>query len=153
MLSDVLKNNLIAMSIHVCICLLLILPAGFIWFFGVWRKNMTSKDFVFNWAIIGIYTSFIVLLYFFLGRQYLCNTQNILTNCLSVTLIPVVITMAILISLANLANRLYMLGLLGTPIYPISETISYFLRIKLKYAYALMSTLPSLLLCLGMATK
>jgi len=151
MFKTLLANNLFAILVHICMCVILFLPIGYIWGLGVWdnSRNMALKDFVYNCLAIGICTIVTLSLYFLAGRKFLSNVNNVPTHFLSVLAIGIIIAVA--------ALTVYKSGsfwvLLVTPIYPISETISYFFRIELKYAYLLMSLLPSLTMWAGMITK
>jgi len=152
----IVKNNLIALSVHVGICLVLILPIGIIFFYGVWHDSIWGwwplRDIVSQWLYVGVTTMAALILYFWAGRKYLVNTHKPTTNVLSVAVLPGVIMLAGFVALSN-PGRIGMLGLLATPIYPVSETLSYFLPIGRIHGYMIMSVLPPLAMWLGLATK
>ena len=153
MLKAVIINNLISIAIYVCMCIVLILPIGNTWFYGMWRDNMKSNEIVYNWAMIGVFTIVSLFLFFWLGRKFLNDTGNTLLSISSVIMVPILVSIASFVAFSNLDSRLGIAGFLGTPIYPVSETMSYFLRMDLKYAYMAMSILPPLTMWIGMIGK
>lgn len=154
MLKSIIKNNLIAVAIHICMCIILILPIGFIWFYGVWGNNMELNRVIINWLLIGACTTVILFLYFWTGRKFLTNTGQSLTNVLSVIAVLILIIIGVFISLyLDASNRWHIMWMLMTPISPLGETLSHFARIELKYADMLMSILLPLAMWIGMITK
>ena len=142
----IVKNNLIAIAIHACICLVFIIPIGYIWRWdGVWHGTWSSMSVIFNWLAIGVYTFIALLLYFGSGKQFLCNTYNMQKNVFSVMALVIIVVI-----LFTYDSGMWPLKL---PFYPIAETISYFLQIEEKYAFLIMSILPSLTMLAGMMTK
>ena len=160
MLKNIIKSNLIAIAIHLCVCIVVLVPVlivlytgngrGSLWSDGVWEW-WSLRAIVWNSVRIGICTLIALFLYFLAGRIFLTNTGHLLTNALSVIAIPLLMIMAMFISLYLVS--IFILGLMGTPIMLIGETISFFLRIELKYAYMIMSPLPPLAVWLGLVTN
>jgi hypothetical protein len=107
--------------------------------------------------MVGSYTLVSLLLYFLTGRKFLYNTHNLLTNLLSVAVVPVIIIVGILVSSlwSSPAGRpgIDMLGLLAVPINPISESIYFFTRMERASSYMIMSLLPPLAMWLGIINK
>ena len=149
----IVKNNLIAIAIHICICLVFFIPVGYIWWWGdvwfdlVWDWGLMSV--IFNWLAIGIFTIVSLFLYLGLGRKFLCRTNNMKTNIFSVIVLVIILAVAVLIAYdSNIWQPL-----LKLPFYPLGETISYFLQIKKQFVFLILSFLPSLMMLAGMMTK
>jgi len=150
---NIIKNNLIAIAIHACVCIAVLLPTGIVMGQAgpLWSDSVYSGSTVTQWLFIVGTTIIAIFLYFFAGRKFLANTGHLLTNALSVIAIPLLMLMVTVIGFYF--PSLFILGLLFTPIVLISETISFFLRIELKYAYMIMSILPTLAVWLGLVAK
>ena len=142
-----LKNNLIAIVAYVSMCIILI-PLNFVWHLGIWWGKMEMRSIISGTVTVSIHTIVSLCLCLWVGRKFLINTYNMLTNIFSVGAIAII---PVVVILAFYKNPLA--GVLVNPIYPISETISYFLNIDLKHSYLLVSLLPSLTMWLGMITK
>ena len=160
MLKMLITNNLIAVAIHVCICLVLIIPLGLLIGPGhLWSES--TLELLPLWHIakrliaIGIYTAVAIILYFWAGRKFLTNTDNMLTSILSVIALTIVIILATFAAEGSFGNRLryHLLAMLTIPIGPIGATVAHFLRIDNLYSYLIMSIMPSLAMWVGMVTK
>lgn len=156
MVEKVIINNLIALVIHAAISIVLWLPTAFIWQWGVWNHRIKSYSLIENWVLIGIFTMITFSIYFWLGRKYLSNTNRTLTNVFSVAVVPVVISLVAFIgwlSPYNPSFGMFMLGILISPIHPISETISFYFGMERIGGHMIMSFLPSIAMLRGMTTK
>lgn len=156
-MTQIIKNNLVVIAIHIVTCLALLYPVGFT-FLGQVQYNVrpdffSSRGFEIRLLLIGVITIVVLALYFLIGRKLLIDTNNQQANIFSVLPLAILIAATIFIAYNNLLDRLAVLGILVIPIIPISETASHFLRIESKYMYMIMSILPSLALWMGMTTK
>jgi len=145
-----LTNNLTAMAIHLCTCVVL-LPFGFIWENSVWDDLLLDrglKSIALNVLIVGIHTLILLCAYFRIGKKYINSTHNALLDILSVVLITVILTVVVLAFYQK-----PLAGIVVIPIYPLSETISFFCGINLKYCYLIMSIVPSLVMWAGIVSK
>ena len=146
-----IKNNLIAIAIHACICCILFFPIQYMWWGGVWFDRMWNDEFkyiIYRCLAIGICTIVALVAYFFAGRHFLQNTGNMQANIFSVLALVGILIIAILLKYAGIWY-----GILNTPFYPIGATISYFLRIEENHVFLAMTVLPSLIMWLGLMSK
>ena len=67
-LIQIILNNLIAVTIHICMCILLLYPIFVLYGMGSWL----------------FYIPIAFYLYFWAGKKFLSNTHNALTNVFSV---------------------------------------------------------------------
>ena len=150
-----IKNIINTVIIYLCLCIVLLplnlLWEGYIWHDSQWERWML-KDIIIQWFSIGIHTTISLFLFLFLGRKFLIKTNNTFLNIISVLTISAIVAIIIIIIYKE-ANSNRWGGLFVVPIYPISETISYFFKIGEKYGYLSMSVLPSLAMWIGMITK
>jgi len=150
----IFTNNLIAIAIYICVCIVL-LPLNVAWEGAIWHDliwEWGSRGIVFNWTAILVHTIVSLFLCFWAGKKFLRNTNNIGLNAISAVFLVIIIATIIFIFFDEPSpSRLE--GLLVVPIYPISETISYFFHIKLKYCYLAISLLPSIAMWLGIVSK
>ena len=143
------KNNLIAITVHFCLCVILLYPVNFMWWGSVWvDRKIEIKEMAINGLIIAFYTIIVLFLYFLSGKKFLSSTNNMSSNAFSVTVLFIILAIITLIAFDGTAERL-----LRIPYYPLGGTIAYFFQIKEKYAYLIMSVLPSLIMWIGMITK
>lgn len=151
-LFNILLNNLVTFIIHISITFILLLPlyyiwSDFVWLDGIWER----RDIAIQSIAIGIYTIIALTLFFLAGRRFLTNTHSTLANFLSVIILPGIIILSDFLAFSK--NETSPLGILAIPILPISETISFFLRIEPAHGYMVMSLLPPLTMWLGLVTK
>ena len=135
-----LRNNLIAIVVHVLICFICLIPLVSMW------VNVSSN--VRGYLATGIYTLVVFPLYFFAGRLFLYNTNNILTNTFSVIMLFIIIMLTTFIAYDSIYERV-----LKAPVYLLGELISQFFHVKQKYVFIGMAILPSLAMWLGMTNK
>ena len=140
-IKSTLLNNLRAIIIHIVLCLISMIHTGFTWRHGIWWDGMSRDYVVTNWVLIGIFSIVNTLLYFWLGRKFLNQTHNVLTNFFSVAIVPIIILLAIGFAWSS-SGRISMLGLLAFPIYPISDTISLCFHLEQSAGFIIMSPLP-----------
>ena len=153
-IESVLLNNLIALAIYICICFV-VFPLNFMWHLGIWNElvwKMGLKHVIYNWVTVSIHTLLTLFLYFWAGGKFLKKLHNIFENTLSVIFLFIIIAITTL-SLYNNPDPKLFEWLLLTPIFPISETLYFFLIIKEKYAYLIISLLPSITMWIRMTTK
>ncbi|MCL1790041.1 MAG: hypothetical protein FWG40_01570 [Peptococcaceae bacterium] len=133
-----LKNNLIAIAIHLCLCVVLLYPLTFL---------LRTEGVV---AVLSVtaYTIFVVLVYFISGKTILSNAGNSLIDILSV----IVLAMLIIVITFTLYDSA-LEYIIRVPFYPIGVTISYFLHTKEMYVYLVMSLLPSLIMWIGLSSR
>ena len=151
-ISVLLKNNLISIAIYLCMCFILI-PFNIAWEGDIWHDLIWEwgvKSIIFNWSAIIVHTTTSFFLFFWLGKKFLTNT-NILSNVFSVINIYIIVAIIIFI-LYDKPTQSRWEGLLMIPVYPISETISYFFSIKLKYCFLVTPLLPSIMMWIGMTS-
>jgi len=141
-MSALITNNIVAIAVHVCMCIAFIFPLLFLYGAGSWGDDILV------WFTVGIYTIVALFLYFFAGKSLLGNTQNILINVFSVIGLPV-----ILLAPMFVASDIRWESLLTMPVYPIGGAISFFFQIEEKYCYLAISFLPSLAMLAGLMTK
>ena len=139
----ILKSNLIAIIAYLCICLILLMLRYAMMFFGILEslERMIGA---------GIFTLAFLFLCFLAGKLFISNSHNLLISVLS--LLPLYIIIAVIVYISYGNPKSYGV-LLAIPIHPISEIISYFFQIKIKYCYLLTSLLPSLSMWIGMLSK
>jgi len=139
-----LKNNLIAIFIHICICFILLLPFIVIY-------NGTTGKFVFLTS--GVFTIIAFFLYYWSGMKFLSNTHSILANIFSVILLFVIVLVALLVAYDTQWERIIRL-----PFTLFGWIVSHFIGIesnshKEKYVFMVMLIFPSLAMWLGLITK
>jgi len=160
-INRLIANNLIAIVIHLCICLIFLLPIalfihpGHLWTeAGIERMGLIG---VFTQlSIIGVYTIIIFLLYVWAGRKFLIESyepEHILTDIFSVMSVTCIMVLAERIIAANLDNDLSMFSLLLTPNALISGTISFFFHFELGSVHIVLSLLPFLALFMGLRAR
>ena len=146
------KNNLIIIIAYLCMCLIL-MPINFLiiyYRFGLSSDATESKRIVLTAFSVAICIIISLLLCFLIGRIFFLNTQNLLTNVFSV--LPLFIIIIIIILFLNEKPENYG-NILTAPICMIGETILFFFNIKRKYAYWIVSIIPSVIIWFGMITK
>jgi len=121
----VVKNNLIAIAVHICICLIFFIPLLFL--------SFEDGNNTVGWLIC---TLIILFLYFWAGRKLLSETHSVLINVFSV-IGPVILSLTPIIFL-----------LLYGLTYGLTEGIYTDLVI-----YLVLASLPSLIMLAGMMTK
>jgi len=82
------KNNLIAIAIHVCICFFFIYPILFLGSIGNFG--------LFMWIVMGVFIMTAFYLYFWTGKKLLSNTHDALTNVYSVIGLVIILTAIVL---------------------------------------------------------
>ena len=117
----------------------------------MWER-WTLSSIVTQWLLVVVITLIALVLYFVIGRKYLVSTCNVLTNIFSVIVLPGIIILLEIIAWSD-PSRIGVLDLMMTTIYPVSETLYYFLRIERAISYMVMSLLPPIAMWLGMVTK
>jgi len=97
-----------------------------------------------------IYATFSLYLCFMAGKLYLIKIGNALINILS--LLPLVIVTVAIVGVSY-GNPGSIGNILVIPTFPMSEVLAYFTHIERKYAYMIMSILPSLAMWIGVHFK
>ena len=151
-------NNLMVIVVHVCICLVFLLPVAFMGGTGhLWTESMleqrTTCDTAFRFIELTFLTVISFPLYFLAGRKFLGKADTIFTNMLSVVSIIFVVILSTVIAFANQENNLNMFMLLQTPNVLANETIAFFLRVDPKVVHLASSILPFLALLAGIQTQ
>jgi len=138
-LIQIILNNLIAITIHVCIYILFIIP--------IFLLFLMSGSSVL-WIAIGVYTLTALFLYFLAGKLFLSNTHNTLTNIFSVLVLVIIL----------IATTYILEGWVNVPFYPLFELISFIFQIPYGasediYIYLSLAPLPSLTMLAGLIAK
>jgi len=148
-MSVLLKNNLIAIVIHICMCFVFLYPSGFISWMSVWGSGaLETKDIVIMSLIVIGYTIIIFLVYFHLGKRFLISTNNIYSNALSVAVLLIIILMITFSAYDEIAEQL-----IRIPFYPLGETIAFALKTGEKNTLLVISILPSFTMWVGLNKK
>ncbi|MCL2800703.1 MAG: hypothetical protein FWD28_02975 [Treponema sp.] len=149
MMSIIIKNNIIAIFVHVCVCIVFLYPVNFMWWGSVWgNEKLDIRVIIINSIFILVYTIIIFSLYFFAGKIFLRGTNNIFKNIASVIVLFIILLVITLTKYDEVIERL-----LRIPYYPLGGTISSFLHIKEKYGYLIMSIFPSFIMWMGIKKK
>jgi len=141
-----IKNNLIAIVIHICVCFILLLPVGYVMEMGFSRITLV-------WISIGVCTFIAILLYLWAGGKYLSTAHSQMTNILSVLMIGIIILVVTYTAFDSGFERF-----LRLPFYPLGSTLLYFFDMSYntiggeerKNVFLLMSFFPSLTMWIGM---
>ena len=144
----VIKNNLIAFAIHICICFVLMLPVGFVMEIGF-------SSIILVWISVGACIFVAISLYLWAGRKYLSNTNGVMTNIASVLAIAIIIFVVTYAAFDSGWERL-----LRIPFYPLGGLLLYILDKpyntfggeEWKNVFLLMSIFPSITLWIGMVS-
>ena len=133
-MSVIIKNNLIAIAIHLGMCLFFLFP-------------ILLLDAIGSWALF-LLAPIVFYLYFWAGKKYLNNTHNTFTNIFSVMLLAIV-----------LAVTTYALeGLTALPFYSLFLMISFIFQMPYDAAeglYVCLLLVPflSLTMLVGLLVK
>jgi putative effector of murein hydrolase len=103
---------------------------------------------IFDCFAIIILTIAAFYLYFWTGKKILKNTQNMKIN-----LFFTVVLVILILGIIGIAYDSFGGTILRISLFPIVETLSYFLQIDNKFIYMILSPLPSLLMLAGMRAK
>jgi len=160
LIKNIIKNNLIALTIHIGICVVFFFPGVFL---GLvfWGESWTLFN-MFLCCLVGIYTLFVLVLYLWAGKKFLSNTHNTLTNVLSVIALVIifVIDSVYIWNDSHIWNDLlsWYCFMANAPFYPLLTTVSFILQIPYGaaegiYIYLILAPLPSLLMLAGLTVK
>ena len=145
MIKTIVINNLIAIAIHVLICLILLIPIGYTLRIGFVNEIIT--DLVTCFCII-----IMLVLYYRAGRMYLIATENILSNVFSV--VSIIILLILIVPLLNKnTNTEPYFEVLATPIAPIVELLFEIFHLKKMHIYWGVLFIPSFSMWVGMMCK
>jgi hypothetical protein len=133
-----LKNNLIAVAIHVGICLVSLLFFSTI---GILIFMFLSMLATVIFTILAFY------LYLRVGKRFLSDTNNVLTNTLSVTALATILVVATSISGPEGIIVNYSFAPLGGTLYIFDPVV------KKEVSILVMAILPSLAMWIGVTTK
>jgi len=156
-----IKNIRVSIVAYICVCII-VTPLNFLWDGFLWHDNTmlrwAQEDMIREYMIhqgvtIGFHTIVSMSLCFLVGRKFLIKSEDWLTNIYVVLPLYFIIMIAIFITFDNHDRLIAMVGMLATPIFPISETVSYFARIKSQYGFYPMAFMPPLVMWAGMVTK
>ena len=150
---SIASNNKRAIFIHVVMCIIVFLPILSIWKIDVWWNTMSRSDIIDNWIIIVIFSLIVFFIYFWLGRRFLVNTENILANLFSVASVPIIVALILILVVLDFEETMSLLVLLTFPVYPLSETVLFYCHIEKQYSHMIMSLLSPLAMWLGIVSK
>jgi len=150
-----IKNNLIAIAVHICLGFALY-PLLILICFGMGGHSLGGDIFV--WLAMGLYTIIAFCLYFLAGMSFLHNAKNTLMDVFSVVVLAIVLFAAVLLSFMYNWDSL-LVGSLVAPFYILGMIISYIFQIPFddaagaKNIFVVLSLLPSLSIWAGLSAK
>jgi hypothetical protein len=137
----IVKNNLIAIAIHALISFILV--------FSLFLIKISTLE------ILGFSTLIVFFLYFWAGRRFLSNTNNVLTNMLSVTAPAIILIILIVLYCIDIWYLIDTMGFFNP--FGLSIWLSiYLMRIPIPNDWITVpvwAISPSLAMWIGVTTK
>ena len=83
-----IKNNLIAITIHICLSIIMFFPFLYVY------NGAVTDNIILGWLKLVIYTAIPLFVYIWAGKKFLTDTHNPLINFFSVMAIAIIIVIA-----------------------------------------------------------